>query len=110
VRLSTFSTFVQFNQTYENISCDFYYRAGNSRVSELVREEGRANGSFFDDSHDPWHVDHQEDHRKVVDQEDQRRFSRSVSFSGSQEEHEEGCGGSVAFCQRIGFTFSDSLI
>jgi hypothetical protein len=61
-------------QTYENISCDFYYRAGNSRVPELVREEGRADGGFFD-SHDAWHVDHQEDHREVVDQEDKRRFS-----------------------------------
>jgi len=34
----------------------------------------------------------------------------SVGFSGSQEEHEEGCGGSIAFCERIGFTFADPLI
>jgi len=73
-------------------------------------EERGAHGSFFNcvDDHSR-HVHDQEDHRKDVDhQEDEWRFSGSVGFTGSQEEHQES--GSFAFSERIGFPFADSLI
>ena len=79
----------------------------------MCAEERGANGRFFYcvDDHSR-HVHDQEDHREDLEhQEDEWRFSGSVGFAGSQEEHEEHEeSGSFAFSKRIGFTFADSLI
>jgi len=79
-----------FNLTnsYENIRFVFDYRAGDSRVLELVRaKEGGANGRFFDLDDDSRHsLDHQEDHdRQVLEHEEgeQQRFGGSFGFASS---------------------------
>jgi hypothetical protein len=107
---STFSGLVQLNHTYENNRFVLNHRAGDGRVSELVcAEEGGANGRLYCVDDHSRHVHDQEDHCEDVEhQEDEWRFSGSVGFTGSQEEHEES--GSFAFSKRIGFTFADSLI
>jgi len=101
---STFSPSFSLPTPYENISCDFYHRAGDGRVPEFLRaEEGRANGHFVC-YHDSRCVDDQEE----LDQEDIDRFGRSLA--GCEEEDDCEKGGSVSFSFRIGFTFADSLI
>jgi hypothetical protein len=97
--------FVQLNHTYENISCDFYHRAGDSRVPEFLRpEEGRANGLFVR-YHDSFRVLDQED---LEHQEELERFGGNLAGCEEEVDREEG---SIAcrFSFRLGVSFTYSL-
>ena len=88
---STFSTFVQLNQSYENHCFYVDHRPGDGRVLEFLRtEEGRADGrlqrvhdSFFDDEEEL-------DHEEIIE-----RFSRGLAGCEEEVDHEEGR--SIAF-------------
>src|SRR5207245_4537842 len=98
-QLSTFSTFVKLNQSYENISIGFYYCADNCSVPGLVCEERGSNYCNLDYGYDPRHGglddDQKElDHKEVVLDDD---CCGSFGVTGQEDHEEEGSGYRISF-------------
>jgi hypothetical protein len=91
---------------YENTCFVFDHNARDCRVLRVLRPQKRNASAGTREYDDPRNVHHQEDDR---DYKEERSCSRSFAISFAKEEEETRSRG-IAFCQRVSFTFSDSLI